>query len=329
MKDQFPVDYSHLSANALAKRISSDYGIDVVWMNYYCGGFNDTYKLRTDDGSVYYFRVYRPIWRTLSAIRYELDAINHLEEKRFPAIRILHRKDGEQLCAFNAPEGKRFGILSAEAPGKEISYDKDVASTSFQYGQNAAAMHIAMQDFTSMHDRRPLDIHFLAQSVLKNAKPFLEHRPEDWAYLQAFSNRIKWKLESLPINALPHGFCHGDLQGHHCNIDENGVMTFYDFDCCGYGATVYDLAVFRWFTRLENQEKERWSHFLRGYQDVRPLSLLEVDSIPAFVACRYLWHISVHTLNAGDWGVDWLGDVYFDKRIAMLKKLEGDYPGMI
>ena len=62
---------------------------------------------------------------------------------------------------------------------------------------------------------------------------------------------------------------------------------------------------------------------------MRPLSTLEIEAIPAFVACRYLWHISVHTLNAPDWGIDWLGDSYFDGRLKTLRQLEEDYAGMI
>lgn len=329
MKDHFPVDHSILSSNALAKQISIDYGIDVAWMKFYSGGFNDTYKLQTTDGKTQYFRAYRPVWRTLDDISYEVDALNHLETKNFPSIRILHRLDGLQISSFHAPEGLRYGILSAEAKGRPISYEEDVTGTSYQYGRHEAMMHVAMEDFSSDYLRRPLNLHFLAESVLENAQSFLVHRPDDWAYLQAFSMRIKRKLENLPIGALPHGFCHGDLQGYHCNVAEDGTMTFFDFDGSGPGPIAYDLGVFRWCGRLQEQEAERWEHFLRGYQEVRPLSDLEVEAIPAFVACRYLWHISVHTFNAPDWGIDWLGDEYFESRIAALKKLEEDYAGLI
>jgi Ser/Thr protein kinase RdoA (MazF antagonist) len=71
---------------------------------------------------------------------------------------------------------------------------------------------------------------------------------------------------------------------------------------------------------------ERWEPFLRGYQEVRPLTAVEQASIPYFVACRYLWHISVHTFNAPDWGMGWLNDEYFDGRIKGLQQLASDYP---
>lgn len=329
MKDLFPVDYSHLSTAALAQQISAEYGMDVAWVKFYTSGFNDTYKLQTEDGTTFYYRVYRTAWRTLDDIRYEVDALNHLEEKGYPAIRIVRRLDGEQLSIYHAPEGIRYGILSTEAKGKEISYDTDVAGTAYQYGRHEGLLHAAMEDFASDYQRCPLDLQFLTESVLENAQSFLAHRQADWEYLQQFSSRIRHKLESLPISALPHGFCHGDLQAYHCNVDDQGVMTFYDFDGCGPGAIAYDLAVFRWCGRLQEQETERWEPFLRGYQEVRPLSALEIEAIPAFVACRYLWHISVHTLNAPDWGIDWLGDSYFDGRLKTLRQLEEDYAGLI
>jgi Ser/Thr protein kinase RdoA (MazF antagonist) len=329
VQEYFPVDYSHLSANALARQISAAYGLDIAWMKFYCGGFNDTYKLQATSGEVYYFRVYRPVWRTLNDIQYEVEALNHLKIKGFPAIRILHRLDGSQLSSFNAPEGMRYGILSGKARGQPISYEADAAGTSYRYGRYEAMMHAAMADFHTESVRRSLDLHFLTESVLENAEPFLAHRPADWAYLQGFSKRIKEILQGLPMEALPHGFCHGDLQGYHCNVAEDGALTFFDFDGSGPGPIAYDLGVFRWCGRLEEQEEERWEHFLRGYQEVRPLTELEIKAIPAMVACRYLWHISVHTLNAPDWGIDWLGDEYFDNRINTLKKLEEDYAGLI
>ena len=66
-----------------------------------------------------------------------------------------------------------------------------------------------------------------------------------------------------------------------------------------------------------------------GYQVVHSLTALDLEALPAMAACRYLWHISVHTLNARDWGIDWLEDVYFDKRLALLNQLEDDYADFI
>ena len=326
MKETFPVTYSILSVKALAEEIRSAYGIAVAAVKFYSTGFNDTYQLQCADSTLFYFRVYRKMWRSLEDIHYEVDVLNHLEKKNYPAIRPQRRLDGGQITTFHAPEGTRYGVLFSEARGKEISYGDDLEQMSFRYGQAEAAMHLAMDDFHSVHQRAPLDLDFLTMSVLTNAEPFLKHRREDWTYLQAFAANVRRRLTDLPITDLPQGFCHGDLQAYHCNIDEHGVMTFYDFDCGGPGTIAYDLAVFRWCGRLQEQEMERWEPFLRGYQQVRLLSDLELASIPLFVACRYLWHISVHTLNAPDWGMGWLNDAYFDGRLQQLRQLATDYP---
>jgi Ser/Thr protein kinase RdoA (MazF antagonist) len=320
----FAVNYSILSAQALAKQISLDYGLPVAWMKFYSSGFNDTYQLACEDGTRYYYRVYRRLWRTLDDILYEVDALNHLASKQFPAIRVIRRIDGSQLGEYKAPEGVRYGVLFSEARGALITYDTDMENKAFQYGTAEATMHTAMEDFHSPHHRRPLDLPFLTESILENAQPFLVRRPDDWEFLAAFSQQVRDALLGLPASELPQGFCHGDLQAYHCNVDEHGQMTFFDFDCSGPGYLAYDLAVFRWCGHLDGEEEKRWEPFLRGYQSIRPLTDLELASIPLFTACRYLWHISVHTLNAPDWGIGWLDDRYFDNRLKTLRQVQAE-----
>jgi hypothetical protein len=58
---------------------------------------------------------------------------------------------------------------------------------------------------------------------------------------------------------------------------------------------------------------------------VNPLSDLNIQAIPWFVAGRYLWHVWLHTTNAADWGHGWLNDEYFDRLLNNLRAVEADY----
>jgi Ser/Thr protein kinase RdoA (MazF antagonist) len=326
MTTTFPVIASTLSPQALASDILPGFGVGAVAdCRYYSGGFNDTYRVKTVDGSTYYLRAYRPQWRTLADIQYELDVLIHLQRKGFPAARPMLYRDGQLFCAVPAPEGQRFLALFTEAPGPEISYDDEPAKMAQRYGQAVAQMHNALDDFSSPHPRFHKDIEHFIDRPLRNIEPFLAHRPDDWSYLQQFAETLRQRILSAPAAALEQGFCHGDLQGYHANVAPDGTLTFFDFDCGGYGFRAYDLAVFLWCCRLEDAVDVRWEPFLSSYRETRPIRELDLQAIPLFVCARYLWHMGVHTQNAPDWGIGFLHDGYFDNHLKRLRQADEDY----
>jgi Ser/Thr protein kinase RdoA (MazF antagonist) len=326
MTHTFPAIHTVLSPKALAAEVLPGFdGCAVSECQFYSGGFNDTYIVRTVDDSTYYLRAYRRYWRTLADIQYELDVLNHLKHKGFPAAKPVPYKDGNHFCAVSAPEGTRYLALFTEAPGPEISYDTEPEKVAQRYGRAVAQMHNALDDFESDHDRFRKDNRHFIDIPLQNIKPFLSHRPADWSYLQDFSEAVRQRITDMPASTLEQGFCHGDLQGYHANVSEDGTLTFFDFDCGGFGYRAYDLAVFLWCSRLEDAVDVRWKPFLKAYQETRSINELDIQAVPTFVCARYLWHMGVHTQNSPDWGCGWLNDEYFDKRLEQLRKAEADY----
>jgi len=325
-KKNFPVIASTLSPQVLADEILPDFGIaPVMECKFFTGGFNDTFRAKTMDGKTYYLRAYRPQWRTLPDIQYELGMLNHLKNKGFPAARPLVYQDGNYFCAVAAPEGERYLAVFSECPGPEVSYDHEPERVARRYGQAVMQMHNAWDDFNSPHERFHKDLAHFIDMPLHNVKPFLAHRPNDWRYFQAFAEKVREQILALPADKLEMGVCHGDLQGYHAKVDSDGMLSFYDFDCGGYGYRVYDLAVFLWCCRLEDAVENRWASFLAGYQETRLLPKLEERAIPFFVCCRYLWHMGVHTQNSPDWGIGFLNDDYFDTHLKRLREAEKDY----
>jgi Ser/Thr protein kinase RdoA (MazF antagonist) len=322
----FPVIASTLSPDALIRDILPGFGIGpIAECKFFSGGFNHTYRINTIEGSTYYLRAYRIQWRTLADIQYELDVLNHLKRKNFPATRPVPYKDGQSFCTIPAPEGMRILALFTEAPGPEISYDHEPGSIAQRYGQAVAHMHNALDDFDSPHLRFQLDIAHFIDRPLENIRPFLIHRPDDWNFLQHFAETLRQQILAIPAEILEQGFCHGDLQGYHANIAPDGTFTFFDFDCGGFGYRAYDLAVFLWCCRLENAVAVRWAPFLESYRENRSIHARDVQAVPLFVCARYLWHMGVHTQNSPDWGIDFLNDRYFDSHLKDLRQAEADY----
>jgi len=326
MSNSFPAIASILSPAALMNDVLPGFALgEVGECKLYSGGFNHTYRVRTTDGRTYYLRAYRIQWRTLADIRYELDLLNHLKHKRFPAAQPVPYQDGQCFCAVPAPEGQRYLALFTEAPGQEISYAHEPEKVAQCYGQAVAQMHNALDDFSSPHPRFHLDTAHFVDRPLHNIEPFLAHRPDDWAAVQHFAETLREQLLLLPASELEQGACHGDLQGYHANVASDGALTFFDFDCGGYGYRAYDLAVFLWCCRLQDAVAARWASFLHAYRQTRSIRDLDLQAVPLFVCARYLWHMGVHTQNSPDWGIDFLNDEYLNTHLKRLRDAEADY----
>ncbi len=326
MNKIFPISSSHLSPEAIASEVLPQYGLGThAKCEYYSGGFNHTYRVTAEDGTVYFLRAYRKNWRTLADIQYELDVLNHLHKKNFPAAHPLPTRNGAYYYPVNAPEGTRFIALFTLAPGPEISYKNNPGLVAMSYGHAVADMHDALQDFHSSHPRFQLDLDFFTKQPLQYIEPFLRDRPEDWRFVKEFAAKLYQRLSKLPVDDLELGFCHGDLQGYHANVSADGTLTFFDFDCGGYGFRAYDLAVFLWCCRLEDAVSVRWESFINAYCERRAINKLDIQAVPLFVCARYLWHIGVHAQNSPDWGIDFLNKDYFKDHLERLRKAEEDY----
>ena len=322
----FPVIHSIPSPSSLTNKIELEYKIPkIIQSRFFSSGFNDTYQFVTESGVVYYGRIYRINWRTLDDIRYELDMLNHLHDKGVPVAWPICRKNGRFFFAIDTPEGKRYGALFIEASGKELSYKEAPERTAYKYGETVAGMHNALDDFVTEFPRFQLDLDHLIHKPLRLIEPFLKYRSDDWLFIQMISNLVVEKIGALPESVLETGPCHGDLQGFHVSVSDDGIWTFYDFDCGGFGYRAYELAVFRWSARYDDQEAVWWNPYLEGYTHVRPLSPVDINAVPYFVFARYIWHVGIQIENAYEWGYRWLNDTYFDRRIKMLRDAEKDY----
>jgi len=324
MSNTFPVTHSILSTKALMADILPDYDIGTpMECKLLNRGLNDTYLVRTASEN-YILRVYRAGWRSDSDIHYELEALLHLKRLNVSVSAPVLRKDGELLRTISAPEGSRTIVLFTYALGKEPAYAANEEGESYQYGRSVAQIHAETDGFRSRYQRFHLDLEHLLDAPLKSIQPLLLHRPDDWEYLQSLSEKLRQLVVHIPLSSLESGFCHGDFHGWNAHVDQDGTLTFFDFDCCGYGWRAYDIAVFRWGARWSGKEKERWPHFLRGYREVRPINEVDVHATSYFVAIRHFWLLGLHTSNGQDWGFGWMNDQYFDQAIKFFREWEAE-----
>jgi Ser/Thr protein kinase RdoA (MazF antagonist) len=327
MSNFFPVTHSTLSGKAIMADLLPDYDIGTpLECCLFNVGLNDTYLVKTKAEN-FMLRVYRAGWRSHSDILYELDILQHLKRRGVSVSTPVPHKDGTLLQTIKAQEGPRPFVLFTFAPGKELSYEDKEEKESYLYGRSVAQIHSETYKFHSQHRRFALDLEHLLDAPLKSIQPLLLHRPDDWGYLQLLTERLRQQVLNIPLSLLEYGFCHGDFHGGNAHIEQDDSLTFFDFDCGGYGWRAYDIAVFRWHARLVGKEKERWPHYLRGYREVRPISEVDLQATQYFVAIRHIWLLGLHTGNGHDWGFGWMNDQYFDRAIKFFREWETEQVG--
>jgi Ser/Thr protein kinase RdoA (MazF antagonist) len=110
--------------------------------------------------------------------------------------------------------------------------------------------------------------------------------PEDLAVLEATTVRVQKTLQELGEGRDVFGVIHADLNPSNCLLHKGEVRAI-DFDDCGWGYFLYDIAV-ALGGRLRGREDfpQFQSAFLEGYRGVRPLSAAQEALLPTFWAVR-------------------------------------------
>lgn len=310
----FPTMYSLLSSDALFDFVSKHYDVGrVTRCKFLTRGLNDTYHIITDRG-VFILRAYRAYWRTMEDIAYELDVLERLHSNGIAVSSPVRSKEGTLMHAIHAPEGTRQVVLFTYAKGTTPPLDQH---SSYEYGKMVAQIHHLTDDFCSPHNRFSLDLNHLLDVPLKKIVPAIAEHGGDLDYLLSWVERIH---NSLPVELLDQGFCHGDLHDWNAHW-ANGRLTLFDFDCCGRGYRAYDIAVFLWNLKInyKDKESESWQAFLKGYLSNRSLQQVDVDAVPLFVATRRIWLAGVYLSNEDVWGTAIVNERFFKALIDQLK----------
>lgn len=95
----------------------------------------------------------------------------------------------------------------------------------------------------------------------------------------------RWLASLAP--GMDYGLIHADVVRENVILDKQR-FSFIDFDDCGTGFRVYDLATCLVKSRFEPRYVAMEAAMLRGYQSVRTFTAEELQALPLFIAVRAL-----------------------------------------
>ena len=315
--EQIAVTRSIVASAALAEVISAEYDLAgpvscKLISKMLRTQDNDHYLVRSS-GEKYVARIYQLgqyLQRKESDYLYEIDWLNFLKSNDLSVSYPLPRQDGGYLGTVNAPEGERYYALFSYAEGKPmLAKDEDQL---FTMGQKMAQIHLVSNEFKTEHDRRPMDVAFLAEEPVKRMKSFWAGKRDvklDIILTSAKEARVAILdlLRNEEETADSWGPIGGDFHPYNTHFDEDNQPTFFNFDICGPGWRAYDIAVFLMNAKLMQHSSRLSEAFFAGYYSVRPLSHNEHAAVAPFLTLRRVWLTGTFSTVEGAAGYTFLG----------------------
>jgi Ser/Thr protein kinase RdoA (MazF antagonist) len=321
------VTHSLLHTDDLARLVEREYALaGPVTVSLLNRGFNDTYLVTDIQGDRRVLRVYNrdKYWiRSESDLHFELDLLEHLAAAGLGVIRPYQRTAGERLGRLTAPEGERRFALFTHAPGAP-SYEGTLTTEQWHgFGSGIARMHLEMDDFRTDHDRYHLDETILVQRPLASLAPYAGsgRAAADLAELGELGEWLTGEIHRFRAIEGAYGIIHADLHRGNTNVSDDGHFVTFDFDHCGFGLRAYDLAALYRGPDSPDEDRDRWTAILAGYQRIRPLTPAEVDGLPTLAACRALWDIGDWLGAADRTGNAWVTDATIAKLVTDVRKI--------
>jgi len=263
---------------------------------------NSTYLVKQADGTKSILRVCRPGYHAKEEILGEITWLESIA-KNTPievAMPILG-KDGEHvqtltLDGFDQPFNcVMFEFLEGEMPN--VDDEVKLANVFEKIGEITAHLHQLSIDrwdtFQSNIRRHTWDYETILGEVPKWGRwqDGQGITPERAELYQQVSDVIRERLLRFGKGRERFGLIHADLRHANLLVDKDRVKLI-DFDDCGYGWYLHDLAASLTFIEDRPYVPDLVASWLKGYRKVRPLSEEEEREIPTFIMMRRLQMIA-------------------------------------
>jgi Ser/Thr protein kinase RdoA (MazF antagonist) len=148
-----------------------------------------------------------------------------------------------------------------------------------------------LADFELPHARRRLDLEGIMSDSFEPVLRQLDPTSVLHGYFVGLRQRVRARAEQWGLATFEECICHGDLNFANCLRLDDGRIGLFDFECCGPGLRVYDLAVFRWTQLTVGAHDDTWSDFLAGYGAGGAINERELAAMDLLVLLRQAWLI--------------------------------------
>jgi Ser/Thr protein kinase RdoA (MazF antagonist) len=317
---KFPVTESTLSATHVGQFLQERYGLsEKTNCKLFRTGMNHLYVV-TDREVKFVFRIYTFNWRTREEVVEELRLLMHLKQYRTPISYPIPDKIYELIQEFDAPEGKRYGVLFSFAKGTKTA--KFTQETSYSIGQALAKIHTASVNFNL--NRITYDANVLLTDSVERTKQFFNKTSDEIGFLELTFRFLQKEFEKVNVNKIRHGAVHLDVWFDNMHFNGENVVTIFDFDFCGNGWLCYDLSYFLFQLYSSNQNDTEYQikaeSFLKGYETVIKLTDEERCILPFGCLAIMIFYLSMQCDRYDTWSNIFLNEDHLKRFVGSLKR---------
>ena len=251
---------------------------------------NPTFRVEDpDDGRALALRVYRPGGRPLDEIRSELEWIEALRrDEGVPTPAVFRTSDGSPVAQM---DGGRpvFAAAFELVPAREAD-DTDLPWLMPRLGEIAAVLHRHARAWRRPHwftrPRWDVDTTIGATPHWGPWQAGVQD-PEERAQLERLAEVVVSRLRAYGCGAGRFGLVHADLRAANVLVAGDDVWII-DFDDCGEGWYLYDLATSLTFHEDAPNVDELIDSWLESYRRFEPLEDEDAREINTFLLLRRL-----------------------------------------
>jgi Ser/Thr protein kinase RdoA (MazF antagonist) len=301
----------------LALQALTAYDVDQPRLTPLTHADNTTFRVDTVDGERFVLRIHRPSRKTPDEVRSELLWLDALHQENNLIVPIpVPTRDGDLLTIASVAEvpEPRMCVLLRWLPGRFVDHAL-TASHLERVGafmarlQNSAAQFRPPDGFVrgrldNLYGKPRGISESLARQQLDNPEDEAMAirlvtdicSPEDGRRVEQFIHRIRMVQRKLGQGPDTFGLIHGDLHQENY-LFHQGQVRAIDFDDCGYGFYLYDMAITLFNVRFRDNTPQLREGFVAGYHSVRPLSAEHEQYLDIFMDLRDLqmmiWEIEM------------------------------------
>ncbi|SFU67537.1 Ser/Thr protein kinase RdoA involved in Cpx stress response, MazF antagonist [Pustulibacterium marinum] len=310
----FPVSNSTLSEKELGEFIKDTYNLSRSFeCKLFRTGMNHTYFISNAERK-FVVRVYCYNWRTKAEIQEELVLLELLRKNNLSVSYPISDKENNQIQEINAPEGLRYVVLFSFAKGEKMRFmDQD---TCFEIGSLMAKIHNLTSD--KIINRIFYDKKSLVEQPYEYLSQFFSDNLPEMEFIKKFGE----DFSDSDFDQAQNGILHMDIWYDNMAIADEKEITIFDFDFCGNGKLILDVAYFckqLFFIELDKEKYEsKVESFLSGYSKNRSLSKRELDLIPKAGASVFIFYLGIQAQRF-DWSNIFLTENYLKMFVGRIK----------
>jgi Ser/Thr protein kinase RdoA (MazF antagonist) len=230
-------------------------------------------------------RLHRQGYHTKSEIASELAWLSALQG--LPGLNAVRPIPGMQGLVTESDN--RFIVAFAPIEGQELQPGDDLARWFAPLGAITAHLHLHARNWTPPpgFTRKRWDV-----ETILGPNPHWGHwrqaqglDPQGEVLLARATDALAAKLAAYGTGPNTFGLIHADLRLANLMVDGD-TLTAIDFDDCGFGWWVYDLAAALSFIETDPRLPELIARWVAGYASIAPLRPADRAMIPALILLR-------------------------------------------